>query len=112
MNILDVDIDDLIDGEDDIDLSDRNEAENEIEKRIESLASGLVSDSMIQQLRLRLYLITRLLSLGVNRRDLIDDYSILYPPPKAIGNNKCLLRYETVRDGLIDLAYDLKRAER
>ncbi len=110
MRIEDINIDDLIDG--DIDLSDINVAEHEMEKRLESLAAGLVSDSMIKQLRVRLYLVSRLLSLGVGKRDLIDDYEMIWSPPKAIGNGKCLLRYEKIRDGLIELAQDIKRAER
>lgn len=113
MRLEDIDIDDLIDDDieedDDVDLSDRHEAQHHLEQRLEQLAGKLYSDATIRRLQQRLYLISRLMTLGVNRRDLIDDYTMLYPPPQSKGNNKLLARYETERDGLIDIARDLQQ---
>lgn len=112
MNLEDLDLDELVDeyeedygDEEDIYKSEQQQAENFVIERLESIAGKLFSDYQIEKLKLRLYLISRLLELGAKRQNIIVDYGILFPMPKS--SQKCIERHEAVRDELLALAEEI-----
>lgn len=107
MNLEDLDIDELID--DEKELNEDQQADNFVVDKLETLAGKMFSNGMIKQLKVRLFIIGRLLELGASERTVKNDYAVLYPPPKVLGNGKCFERYKAVRDGLIALATEINR---